>query len=41
MESTVEKMTVFSWSCLPCLPVVLFFHFSRTGLGSGTNHVIC
>lgn len=25
MESTVEKMTVFSWSCLPCLPVVLFF----------------
>lgn len=25
MESTVGKMTVFTCSCFPCLPVVLSF----------------
>lgn len=25
MESTVGKMIVFTCSCFPCLPVVLFF----------------
>lgn len=25
MESTVEKMIIFTCSCFPCLPVVLFF----------------
>lgn len=29
MESTVEKMTVFSWSCLPRLPVLFFISLKQ------------